>query len=194
MVSTPTPHQRQLAHVPDGIGACIDSIEPGSPAADAKLTSGDIVLTFSGKSIDDGDAFVRAVGEALVDKPLPISVNRDGKPLALTLTLRQRQLPGVAVSRDKQRLRWKGLLLGPVPEHWDAAQGAKPAAGIMVYGVEAGSTFLKDGIASGTIITAIAGKAVADMPALQKLLNDTPAEKCKLDLLKGPKAVATAHD
>jgi S1-C subfamily serine protease len=36
----------------------------------------------------------------------------------------------------------------------------------------------KQGLCAGTVITGIAGRPVATMTQLQKLLNDLPAEQC----------------
>lgn len=199
MISTPTPRQRQVAGVHEVIGACIDSFEPDSPAVAAKLLPGDLVTKFNGQTIRDGDHLVRLVGDAPVDKPLLMSVSREGKTLGLTVTLRRRQLPSVAVSKQRQRLRWQGMVLGPVPEHWNvndttnSTKDQKPS-GIMVYGIESTSDFVKQGITTGTVITAIAGQSISDMLALQKVLNDTPAEQCRLELYRSPKAVATVGE
>jgi S1-C subfamily serine protease len=52
----------------------------------------------------------------------------------------------------------------------------------MVLGVGADSPFVKDGVAQGNVITAIAGKPVAGITDLQSLLNDLPSEPCALQL------------
>jgi S1-C subfamily serine protease len=194
-VSTATTRQRREAGGPsDELGVMIDAIEKGSPAADASLRAGDLLLSVDDLSIRDSDQFVRVVGSTPVDRAAAVRVARDGKVLTLQVTPRRRALPSVAVTRDGQRFRWRGLVLGPVPENWTKPDGThKPSGGIMVFGVDSESPLAKDGIASGTVITAVAGKPVADLIALQQIINDTPAEQCKLTLSDAAANIASAE-
>ncbi|MGB7156764.1 MAG: trypsin-like peptidase domain-containing protein, partial [Tepidisphaeraceae bacterium] len=111
LVSTPTARERRLAGIEKAIGARIDSIEADAPASKADLQAGDVIVGLNGEEIDDGDDFVRVVGRTPVDQPASMRVARAGKTLAIDVTPRRRPMPGVAVTRESQRLRWQGLVL-----------------------------------------------------------------------------------
>jgi serine protease Do len=180
-IATPTANQRSAAGLREPIGACVESVEANSPADHGHLKAGDLIVRFDGQSVRDGDQLVRLVGDAPVNRAVAVQLYRDGKPMSLSLTLGRREMPAVAVNRSRQRLHWRGLLLGPVP-----ATESKSASGVMIFGVEAGSPFMRQGAAPGAIITAVAGARVADLLSLQKILNTTPAERCQLELSKAP--------
>jgi serine protease Do len=61
-------------------GAMIASIDPGGPAAQAKLQPGDVILTYDGKAIERSRQLPRLVAGAPPDKMVKLSIWRDGKP------------------------------------------------------------------------------------------------------------------
>jgi len=190
-VSSPTPRERREAGLDDEIGARVDSVEPDSPAAAAHLQVGDIVVRIDGEQVRDSDDFVRQVGWCSVTEPVKALVYRHG-PMTLSLQLRPRETPPQTVTRQSQRLRWRGMLLGPLPARWDFG-AKKPAAGVMVIGIDTRSPFASEGVKAGSVITSIAGKAVHDIAELQRIINDTPDQQCKLESLNPPNAVVAAN-
>ena len=117
--------------------------------------------------------------------------------MTATVIPRKRNVPSVAICRDAQRLRWRGMLIGPVPVRCTStgaavcsASAAPATIGVMVYDVDADSPVLKLGISAGSIITAISGHNVHDVVELQKLINDTPNETCAITTQLQPGVVA----
>jgi serine protease Do len=203
-VSTPTLRECKDAGITSETGARVDYMDTGSPAEEAGLKKGDIVVRLNGESIRDGDHFVRSIGAAPLSGVSAV-VHRGSTVKTLTFALRRREVVSTPVTRERQRLRWRGLLLGPVPAHWQpapekagraqAAKAAKPAAGLMVIAMDPRSPLAKEGIKQGSIITTVAGRAVSDVKTLQQILNDVPSEQCALGLADPPKgAVATVRD
>src|SRR5437764_236488 len=137
----------------EGLGARIDYIEPESPASGSTFRIDDVVVQIDGQLVHDSDQFVRVIGTASVDRAVQLNIYRDGKANAVSVMLRRRQLPSVAVTRENRRFRWRGMLLGPIPANWEvAAASGKPASGLLVLGVEADSAAAKEGIKAGSII------------------------------------------
>jgi len=60
-------------------GAMIAAIDPGSPAAQAKLQPGDVILSYDGKPIDRSRQLPRLVADTPPDKQVKLSIWRDGK-------------------------------------------------------------------------------------------------------------------
>jgi serine protease Do len=181
-VSTPSERERQLARVPDNLGVTIDSVDPEERAANI-LKPGDIVYRFNGIPVTDSDEFVRIVGRSdTIDKPVKIEASRDGQPITLCVRPRKRQLSPMAVCHDTQRLRWHGMLLGPIPTQSASGEAVASlsSAGVMVFGIDDDSPARRDGIAVGSVITAVAGHAISDVLSLQKLVNDTPLDGCQI--------------
>ena len=217
-VSSPTPRERREAGVEEedgdgdggGGGARVESVETDSPAAAAHVKVGDIIVRLDGDAVHDSDDFVRLIGLCPVGEPVKAVVYRHGA-IALSLSLRARQTPPETVTRESQRFRWRGMLLGPIPAKWNfeggsiaapAAAAAAPAparrpnaaAGIMVIGIDAHSPFVIEGIKAGSIITAVAGHPIHDIAELQRIINDTPASQCRIESTNPPAAVVSARD
>ena len=187
MVSTPTTAMRRDCGVTDNSGVAVDSVEKDSPAA-ARLFPGDIVLKINDRVVADSDQFVRAIGAAPIAQPATFTVQRDGHPLTLSIQLRRRELPSVAVNRMNQRFRWQGMLLGPIPANWDTAgQGKRPEHGLIILNVDPNSPVVKQGVRVGSILTKVAGTQIDTVTQLQTVINDTPAQQCRIELLPSMK-------
>jgi serine protease Do len=181
-VSPPTPRQARDAKLTDDIGVCVESVEPGSPAAGVDgLDVGDLILEVNGEKVIDTDRFVRLVGAAQVGRTATLVIARESKTMIIHLTAAKRPVQYV-VSNQNQRLYWRGMVLGPVPTNWPMALNAKQLAGILVVGIEDDSPLKKRGVSAGAIITAIAGQPVKSLLEFQKVLNDVPPEKCDVQL------------
>lgn len=192
-VSSPTPRERREAGLPeDGAGVRIESVEVGSPAAAAKLEPGDIITKLDGEIVRDSDDFVRLVGMCPVGEPVKAVYFR-GDARDIEVKLRARPTPPQTITHGNQRLRWRGMLLGPIPAGWQGTDKKPAASGILVIGVDSKSPALGDGIKAGTVITSVAGQHVHDLAELQRVINDTPPAECRLELENTPSVVVSAN-
>src|SRR5262245_14732882 len=190
-VSTPTVRQRRAAGAPDGVGVTIEDVEVDSPGH-GLLCPGDIVLAIDDHAVTHSDEFVRVVGSSSVVRPTKYSVRRDGETINVAVQLRQRQLPSVAVNRASQRIRWRGMLLGPIPANWKGEDPARAGQGLLVIGIN--SDARDQGVRVGAIISSVAGKAVSSVTELQAIINDTAPELCRIEFAPQPRdAVAGAQ-
>jgi len=73
-----------------GQGAIITSVQAGSPAEDAGIVTGDVVLSVDGEPIDGQIALVAAIRDASPEQVVEIVILRDGERLTLTATLTAR--------------------------------------------------------------------------------------------------------
>lgn len=192
-VTEPTAEERIAAGMTEDAGVRIETVEEGSPA-NGVLKSGDMLSGINGETIRDTDEFVRAVGSAMVNQPAQVRIFRGGKAIQLAVVPRRRPLPSVAVTRQNQRLRWQGLLLGPIPANWSDADGVSPRSGLMVLGMENDSPMKGRGITQGSIITEVAGKAIASVAELEKVVNGVPDGKLAIKSIDPQRAVVSSVD
>jgi serine protease Do len=179
-VITPTARQRRSAGIAENVGIMVDEVEKGTPG-DGALTVGDLVLAVNEHSVVDADDFVRAVGAGSITQPTRFTIRRDSTTSTVSVQLRQRQLPSVAVSRSNQRLRWRGMLLGPIPANWKSGSAPRPDSGLIVMALDGEAREPSVGV--GSIITSVAGKPLHSVTDLQTILNDTPPELCRVEVL-----------
>ncbi|MGH7028903.1 MAG: PDZ domain-containing protein, partial [Stellaceae bacterium] len=98
-------------------GAMIASIDPASPAAQAKLRPGDVILAYDGHPIDRSRQLPHLVVDTPPDKPVKLSIWRDGKA-------QQVQLKVAALDPNRRP--------SPVP----APEKAKPPPSIDALGLK----------------------------------------------------------
>lgn len=181
-VSTPTARERREAGLAEDVGVRVETVDKGSPAASV-LRPEDFIVRLNDKPTVDSESFVRVVGSAPVDRPTQVEIRREGKRVTMDVELARRAPALAAVTKQNRRIRWEGLLLGPTPSNWKAVATRKDAAsaaaadaerGLVVLAVSAKSRYAKQGVQEGDVITAIAGKKLADVTDLQQVLNDLP--------------------
>jgi S1-C subfamily serine protease len=68
-------------------GVLVSSVDPGGPAGKAGMKAGDVVLKLDTQAIQDGDDLRDAVAAAEGGQEVTVTVQRDGRPLDLKVTL-----------------------------------------------------------------------------------------------------------
>ena len=164
-------------------GALVAMVHEGTPAADAGLVAGDLVLSFDGESIGDSNDLLHAVGEHRPDEEIELEVLRKGKNRRVVVTLGERP------SREDLE---NGRLLGErTPEQdpgidkpdslaklgLDVARGAEiigsppEATGKLVITNVKGGSPASDKLMEGDIILQANGEDVATVAALERILS-----------------------
>ncbi len=69
------------------VGALVEGVEPGSPAADAGLRKGDVITKFGEQNIIDPQALTATVRMQPEGGATKVEVLRDGKPVTVDVTL-----------------------------------------------------------------------------------------------------------
>ena len=106
-------------------GVVIESVDDDSPAAQAGMRAGDVVVEFDGERVRSVRQFTRLVSETPAGRQVAAAVLRDGQRVSLNLTTREAATTGI-FSDDARRsveiLRDYALKVPPVP-----ARPARPA-------------------------------------------------------------------
>jgi len=79
--------------LPRAQGALVSSVEPDGPAARAGLLQGDVILRFSGKTVDVSSDLPRIVAGVQPGSAAAVEVFRNGAPMALEVTVGEWQDP-----------------------------------------------------------------------------------------------------
>jgi S1-C subfamily serine protease len=186
-VSSATASQCTEAGLGDNAtGVRVEAVEPGSPAA-TKFQVGDIIAEIDGVPVRDSEEFVRLIGLSRASDPIDVVYYRSGRMTA-NLRMRPRVSQNVA---DSSRVRWHGLLLGPIPQYWDFAPTPRPESGVMVIGVDSRNP-VATGVRCGSVITAVGNTPVRDLAEFRTLVAHLPAAQCRLHLAGASEAVVSA--
>ena len=180
-------------------GAIVKSVTLGSPAADAGLEGGDIVVEFDGERVRSARQLSRLVYETPVGREVPLQVTRDDEQLRLnvtpeggasSLTTVREWMPDLG--RWEQRLRQalpetlrgdrefylqgqrRGRLrlgIGATDVGPQLAEYFRVDHGVFVTTVTSESVAADAGLQAGDILTAIDGEPVSDVGALHRMVD-----------------------
>jgi Do/DeqQ family serine protease len=157
-------------------GALVSSVVAKSPAADAGLRTGDVILAFDGQPVTDPDAFGFRLGTRQVGGEAKLEVLRAGKKSVLTVRL-------VAAPdtrpRDPVELRGRWPLAGATLANLTPALAEELSldggdSGVVVSAVKDNSPAAELGLKKGDIIISIDGEPIAssrDAEKVQKSRN-----------------------
>ncbi|MEM6455674.1 MAG: diguanylate cyclase [Acidobacteriota bacterium] len=88
-----------------GAGLALTAVVPDSPAHSAGVRAGDLLIAIDGVAVPDEATYDEIAADFSRDRPLALSLTREGVPLALSVT------PGVAVGWSVRILNGFALLL-----------------------------------------------------------------------------------
>ena len=154
------------------IGAVVASIERGSPAAEAGLKRGDVILQVDGRPVEDAGGVDFRLGVRPIGGVASLSVSREGKTVVIPLTLRPapETTPRAAV-RLKSRSPLQGALVANLsPAVLDElsvdSETLQATEGVIVTDVAANTPAADFGLQKGDVIVDVNGAAIHDTNGL----------------------------
>jgi serine protease Do len=173
-------------------GAMIAAVDPGSPAAEAKLRPGDVILGYDGRPIETSRELPRLVAATPPGQTVKLTIWRDGKQDAV-------ELKAAALDPDRkpplppQPARPKppvtvdafGLKLAKITSEL-RKQFALPewATGVVITEVPPGGVAAAQGVRPGDLVVAIEHTAVATPQQVLPLAAAAKRAKQKMVLVR----------
>ncbi|MGV6839217.1 MAG: Do family serine endopeptidase [Planktomarina sp.] len=143
-------------------GALVTNV-PDGPAKTAGIITGDVIVSFDGKDVDDVRGLVTTVGNTLVGKAVRVVVIREGRSETLLVTLGRRETaeaampaaqPVPAEPEAPTQLEHLGLTLSNITDDIREGMGLDAGfKGIVIVDVEQSSEAYEKGIRAGDLIT-----------------------------------------
>ena len=180
-------------------GAIVESITKGGPADKGGLRAGDIIVAVNGTAVKDGDDLILHVADTPVGGTAALSVDRDGKPVVVKVTVADR----AELYKDREDIVGRGKPLETITSKIEAPAevkfGFRPRnlteqerdsvdsrRGVMVTLVEADSFAEELSLQVGDVIDSINRQPVnslEDIRAVQAKLK--PGDAVAFHVLKG---------
>ncbi|WP_445358011.1 Do family serine endopeptidase [Microbulbifer sp. ANSA005] len=161
-------------------GALIDQVSPGSPAAQAGIMPGDIILRFHGQKIGVFGDLPHVVGQIRPGTQAQVELIRNRKPERLSVTVGT--LPGsedearqVAANPSSGVGGRLGVVVEEIPDilkqRWNVETG------VLVKQVIPGKPGAKAGLRSGDIIAQLGFEEVGDISDYKTVVKDLPEDE-----------------
>ena len=149
-------------------GALVSSVEPGGPAEQAGLRSGDVILAIDGSGIASAGELPARLGMMSPGARVKLDVWRDGKQVAVAARLGDAtKREEVAAVRDEASKARLGLTVRPLQPGELARAGVD--SGLLVQGAEGPAATA--GIRPGDLLLAVNGKPVSSPDEVRARLS-----------------------
>ncbi len=181
--------------VKDGKGGLVSDVAPDGPAARGGLRSGDVIVQFNGRPVEDPSALARAVAVAKPGESAKLTVWRDRQQQ--TLEVKLGELPGermaaTAEPRDgRASTSSLGLTVQPVTPEIARELELKQPVGVVVSRVDPSGPADSAGMQRGDVITEVDRKPVKSVEDFEKLTSQ-PGRQVLLKLQRAGGALYIA--
>jgi len=161
-------------------GALVARVLPDSPASEADLRVGDIIVEFDGKEVISSSTLPPMVGIINVGDKVDVKIIRDGKTITKKVAIGELpQEDDLALSgiEGGKKFKIKRLEITVADlEEGQLEQLEDGKTGVYVEGVETGPAS-KAGLRKGDIIIMINNENVEDAKQFKQLVDDLPVDK-----------------
>ncbi|MHA2620869.1 MAG: trypsin-like peptidase domain-containing protein [bacterium JZ-2024 1] len=146
--------QAESLGVPPSGGVFIARVEPGGPAEDAGMKSGDVITHFEGKPVRSAPELKRAVVTTPPGSTVTLRGIRDRKPISFHVKIGEFQKAREQRQKEEEARDWGFKVKSLTPEEAEALE-ISPAEGVIVTEVRPGTPASRARLEKGFVITRI---------------------------------------
>lgn len=158
-------------------GAVVIDVMPDSPASEAGLRRGDLIVAVDGSPVKNAGELKNRIGMLDAQSTLTLTYERDGKQREVSTRLKAREEAATAASEAKQ---FEGLGLASLDERLRRLYRIPDdVKGVFVESVNPDSNAAKQRIAPGDIIVQVENRPVASLSELYDAWKDAAGKKAK---------------
>ncbi len=166
-----TPDLAEALGIDASFGAVVGSVEDGSPAEQAGIQAGDIIVAVDGREISGSADLRNRIGLSPAGSRVEIAYLREGIRQTATMTVNGERGPSRASARA-------------MPDRLAGADFQDASGNVLVANVAPGSPAAQAGLRTGDVIVAVNRRPVGTVAELTRLLGETRGT-IALDLFRG---------
>lgn len=186
MIQDVTPEISEALGIDRREGGLISEVKEGSPAAEAGVRRGDVVVSVNGEKIADAAALARKLALLEPGVPTEFVVLRDGGEKTYSIRLVEHpdnQKSGEAEARRDVE-RGLGIEVSDITQTLRNRLGVKRSEGVVVVSVAPGSVASEKGIRVGDLVLEINGNSVRGLSDYKRILAESGERKTLLFLIE----------
>jgi serine protease Do len=168
-IQSVTPEIAEALGMEKARGALVTNVMEGSPAAEAGLRVGDVILEYNGKTVEDSSQLPILVARTDVGKTAELKLLRDKKEITTNLKVAELKEQEIVASSPKQGKL--GMTVQNLTPQLAESLGLKRDTGVVITAVEPQSTAADAGLRRGDVILQANGKEITNADALQNILE-----------------------
>ena len=158
-------------------GALVSNVRPDTPAADAGIEHGDVILTVDGRKVKTTRDLIDYVSSRGPSATVTLEVLRDGKRLNKQVKLRERPADGepteeVEKPAERNPINWLGLDYQDINQNTRGLYGLpRDVEGVVVTDVRATSPLYEKGVRPGNVVLEVNGQEVKSTAEFEKVVS-----------------------
>lgn len=172
-----TPEAAEAMGLPEARGALVNAVEPGSPAEEAGVQAGDVILAFDGQPIYKTLDLVKRVSASPVGQKRSLTIWREGQEVQLEIRIGELPTEQPAGPVEEPKGDSWGLAVQPVPSDLAKEWKLRPGEGVLVAGVQPGSPADQAGLRPGDVILWVNRRVIHNPQELRQALQSAPKSK-----------------
>jgi serine protease Do len=190
VVQSVTPELAQSFGLSDNKGVLVSQVIKDSPAERGGLKSGDIIIEFDGKPINDMHELPRIAANLPVGKKAGVKILRNGKVEEKSVVIEQMKEVADEGALVQEKL---GFVVTELNKELAAKLGLKERTGVMVAEVKPGGAAEEAGMAAGDVIEQIDNTPTPTVSDFKKALDSRkPGSVLRLLLRRGSASLFVA--
>jgi serine protease Do len=174
-------------------GVVVTEVMPKTPAAQAGLQSGDVIVEYAGLAVSSPSGLQLLVERSELGKRHELTVIRDGKRITLSFVPEQQpddlgvaanSIRGEESGQGHPRLDAWGLEVAPLEPNVAEQLGMSDVQGVVITGVQPGGLADSAGLASGMVITQVNRQPVKSLDSFLESMKRASADDGVLLLVR----------
>jgi serine protease Do len=183
LIQKVTPEIADSLGLSDTKGALVADVMDDGPAKEAGIKVGDVIVEFDGHAVKDSTELPLLVARTPVGKSAKLKVVRGKETEVLSVKIGELKEEEVAAEAGKEE--GFGLTVQPVtPDIAESLGLPQDSKGVVVTGVEPGSSADEAGLRRGDVILEVNREPVKDLASYRKALKNTAKGKSVLLLVR----------
>jgi serine protease Do len=155
-------------------GALVQGVRPDTPAADAGLRHGDVIVEVDGRPVKETRDLISYVSQKSPGSTVVLDVVRDGKRIESRVKLSERPEGDAAAAETRREPRresgidWLGLQYQDLTPNLRNLHGVpEDVKGVLITDVSASSPLVEEGVREGDVITEVSGQPVTGLQSFE---------------------------
>ena len=177
MIQDLTPEMAERFGLDEAGGALVGKVLEGTPAAEAGIQAGDVIVAFAGREVESVAKLRSRVAATAPGAEEPVTVFRDGERKTLTVTIGKLSDAEIASAQDRTRAGELGLSVQDLTPELAEKLGVDVEEGVAVTAVEPGGPAEEKGIKPGDVIVEVDREAVRDAGGFAAALQKADLDK-----------------
>lgn len=201
-------------------GAYVDKVVEDSPAEEAGIEKGDVIIEINGKRVDDAEDLTVAVRKIKPKTEVNVNIVRKGekksipvvigklksldnfytfgfndKILPLDKDIKKLKIPRIYSNvRISTKVNLNGLQVEPMTKQLGEYFGAPDGKGVLVTDVKKGSNADKAGFKAGDVIVKVDKYKIEDIDDFNDQISDLEDGEVSVEIIRGGKTVTIKLD